>query len=88
MARIHRLSALATALVLAYAGNAQAQTAAQASTPAADATSPSDTQTVTVIQGRGQVRSVQGLDTKEFTEAPAGTSPLLTVSRLPGVNFK
>jgi iron complex outermembrane receptor protein len=88
MARIHRLSALATALVLAYAGNAQAQTAAQASTPAADATSPSDTQTVTVIQGRGQVRSVQGLDRKEFTEAPAGTSPLLTVSRLPGVNFQ
>ena len=31
---------------------------------------------------------MQGMDAKEFTEAPAGTSPLVTVSRLPGVNFQ
>jgi len=94
MARIHRLSALATALGLAYAAQAQAQTApqaqtvAQATTATADTASSSDTQTVTISQGRGQVRSVQGVDSKEFTEAPAGTSPLVTVSRLPGVNFQ
>lgn len=89
MARIHRLSALAIALALAYTANvhAQASTAAVAA-PSAAASAAGDVQTVTVSQGRGQVRSVQGLDTKEFMEAPAGTSPLLTVSRLPGVNFQ
>ena len=84
MARIHRLSALATALPLAFATSAHAQAAA----PAAAASAAGDTQTVTITQGRGQVRSVQGLDSKEFTDAPAGTSPLLTISRLPGVNFQ
>jgi len=81
MARIHRLSALAAALGLANAVHAQA------TAPAAAASAANDVQTVTVSQGRGQVRSVQGIDSKEFTEAPAGTSPLLTISRLPGVNF-
>ena len=91
MARIHRLSVLATASSLAFAAHAQAQTQPQAqvvAAAAADSAAASDVQTVTIIQGRGQVRSVQGLDSKEFTEAPAGTSPLVTVSRLPGVNFQ
>ena len=92
MARIHRLSALATALSLAFAAHAQTQaqpqTVALATAPGPDAAASSDTQTVTITQGRGQVRSVQGMDAKEFTEAPAGTSPLVTVSRLPGVNFQ
>jgi iron complex outermembrane receptor protein len=83
MARIHRLSVLTTAMVLAQIASAQAPAA-----PAADAAASADTQTVTITQGRGQVRSVQGMDAKEFTEAPAGTSPLVTVSRLPGVNFQ
>jgi iron complex outermembrane receptor protein len=86
MARIHRLSALATALSLAFA--AQAQTQPQTIAPATESGASADTQTVTITQGRGQVRSVQGMDAKEFTEAPAGTSPLVTVSRLPGVNFQ
>ena len=88
MARIHRLSALAAALSLAFAAQAQTQTVALATAPAADSAAPADSQTVTITQGRGQVRSVQGMDSKEFTEAPAGTSPLVTVSRLPGVNFQ
>ena len=92
MARIHRLSALATALSLAFAAHAQApaqpQVVALATTPGADTGATGDAQTVTITQGRGQVRSVQGMDAKEFTEAPAGTSPLVTVSRLPGVNFQ
>src|SRR5471032_995832 len=88
MARIHRLSALAAALSLAFAAQAQTQTVALATTPAADPAAPADAQTVTITQGRGQVRSVQGMDAKEFTEASAGTSPLVTVSRLPGVNFQ
>jgi len=88
MARIHTLSALATAAALACAATAQAQTVAAVTAPAAAASAAGDTQTVTIAQGRGQVRSVQGLDAKEFTEAPAGTSPLVTVSRLPGVNFQ
>ena len=88
MARIHTLSALATAAALACAATAQAQTVAAIAAPAAAASASGDTQTVTIAQGRGQVRSVLGLDAKEFTEAPAGTSPLVTVSRLPGVNFQ
>ena len=90
MARIHRLSALATALSLAFITQAQAQTqtVALAAAPSAAASAADGAQTVTITQGRGQVRSVQGLDSKEFTEAPAGTSPLLTISRLPGVNFQ
>ena len=88
MARIHRLSALTAALSLAFAAQAQTQTVALATTPATDAAAAADSQTVTITQGRGQVRSVQGMDSKEFTEAPAGTSPLVTVSRLPGVNFQ
>ncbi len=94
MARIHRHSLLAAALSLAYAAHAQspvqpqAQVVALATAPTVDAAAAGDVQTVTITQGRGQVRSVQGLDAKEFTEAPAGTSPLVTVSRLPGVNFQ
>src|SRR5690349_3796164 len=89
MARTHRLSALATALALAYTAAAHAQApAAAVAAPSAAASAAGDVQTVTVSQGRGQVRSVQGVDTKEFMEAPAGTSPLVTVSRLPGVNFQ
>jgi iron complex outermembrane receptor protein len=90
MAHLHRLSALAAALALAHAANAQAQTQTpeQAAAPASAASAANDAQTVTITQGRGQVRSVLGVDVKEFTEAPAGTSPLVTVSRLPGVNFQ
>ena len=95
MASIHRLSALASALALAYAAAAHAQTQPQApavvastDAAAADAAAAGQAQVVTITQGRGQVRSVLGLDAKEFTEAPAGTSPLLTVARLPGVNFQ
>ncbi|MDP1159722.1 hypothetical protein, partial [Klebsiella variicola] len=44
---------------------------------------------VTVTQGRGQIRSVQGLTKADFeAAAAAGQSPLATVSRLPGVNFQ
>ena len=86
MASLHRLTALAAALALATQAQAQTSAAAVAAAPAASAAG--DVQTVTITQGRGQVRSVQGLDSHEFTEAPAGTSPLVTVSRLPGVNFQ
>lgn len=44
---------------------------------------------VTVTVGRGQIRSVQGLSRAEFQAASAtGQSPLLTIARLPGVNFQ
>ena len=43
---------------------------------------------VTITQGRGQLRSVQGLTAADFEAAVPGASPLLTVSRLPGVNFQ
>jgi len=44
---------------------------------------------VTVTVGRGQIRSVHGLSRSEFQSVTApGQSPLLTVSRLPGVNFQ
>lgn len=99
MVRIHRLSVLASALALAHAAQAQSPAVAPAAGPVAAAAAAAtvdaaatagtiDAQTVTITQGRGQVRSVQGIETKDFTEAPAGTSPLVTVSRLPGVNFQ
>ena len=81
------VSALASAFALGLtAGAAQAQTAAAAAVAAAPDTP--DAQRVVIVQGRGQVRSVQGVTAAEFSEAPAGTSPLVTVSRLPGVNFQ
>jgi len=90
MAHLHRLSALASALALGWAATtpAQAQSAAAATASTAASAASGDAQSVTITQGRGQVRSVQGIDTKEFTESPAGTSPLVVVARLPGVNFQ
>ncbi len=43
---------------------------------------------VTISVGRGQLRSVQSLSQTEFDNALAGSSPLATVARLPGVNFQ
>ena len=43
---------------------------------------------VTIVVGRGQLRSVTGLETAEFRAAMAGTNPLLTLSRLPGAYFQ
>ncbi len=76
--------ALALALSLAYALPASAQSTA-ASTDASDR---AELERVTVSVGRGQLRSVQSLNQAEFDNAPAGTSPLATVARLPGVNFQ
>ncbi|MBV8603090.1 MAG: TonB-dependent receptor [Pelomonas sp.] len=90
MARIptQRLTALTSALALAFAAGAQAQTADAPAAANADAGAVQQLDAVTITQGRGQVRSVQGLDGKDFAEAPAGQSPLVTISRLPGVNFQ
>jgi len=48
----------------------------------------SELERVTVSVGRGQLRSVQSLTQAEFDNALAGSSPLATVARLPGVNFQ
>ena len=73
------VSTLAGALSLALIGmaSAHAQTA--------DVT---ELERVTVTMGTGQLRSVQGLTKADFENAVAGTSPLVTLSRLPGVNFQ
>lgn len=76
--------ALALALSLAYALPASAQSTA----PSTDASDRAELERVTVSVGRGQLRSVQSLNQAEFDNAPAGTSPLATVARLPGVNFQ
>lgn len=76
---LHTLTPLAALLGLAFALPAQAQSS--------DATT--ELERVTVTQGRGQIRSVQGLTKADFeAAAAAGQSPLATVSRLPGVNFQ
>ena len=54
----------------------------------AQTTEPAALEAVTVTLGRGQLRSVQGLSASEFANAIAGTSPLATVARLPGVSFQ
>jgi hypothetical protein len=43
---------------------------------------------VTITVGRGQLRSVHGLERSEFANAIAGTSPLATLARLPGAHFQ
>jgi iron complex outermembrane receptor protein len=75
-------SLLAAAVALALASLAPAH--AQQQTPDA----PSELDRVTISIGSGQLRSVQGLTKADFDNAIAGTSPLATVSRLPGVNFQ
>lgn len=61
---------------------------AMASAQAQSTTDDTDSQRVIVSTGRGQLRSVQGLTKADFEALPAGTSPLVAVSRLPGVNFQ
>ncbi|UXH79001.1 TonB-dependent receptor domain-containing protein [Roseateles amylovorans] len=84
---------LVLSLSLAYALPVFAQsTSSSSSSTASDVTSAAAERTelerVTVTVGRGQLRSVQGLSQLEFENATAGTSPLQTVARLPGVNFQ
>jgi iron complex outermembrane receptor protein len=75
----HSLLAAAAALVCASLSPAHAQQAVSSDT--------AELERVNVSIGSGQLRSVQGLTKADFDNAIAGTSPLATVSRLPGVNF-
>lgn len=75
----HRNTRLVAALALAFASAAPAL---------AQSTEVTELERVTITTGRGQLRSVQGLTKVDFEGAVAGTSPLATVSRLPGVNFQ
>lgn len=68
--------AIAIAIALTTMSYAQAQT------------SSAELEQVKISQGRGQLRSVYGLTQTDFESANPGTSPLATVSRLPGVNFQ
>ena len=77
MAHRHRITTLCAASALALAAPAHAQSS--------DST---QLERVTISLGRGQLRSVQSLTKVDFENAIAGTSPLATVSRLPGVNFQ
>ncbi|WP_377158005.1 TonB-dependent receptor plug domain-containing protein [Roseateles sp. UC29_93] len=84
-------TALVLALSLAYVFPAAAQStdaAKSADTTAAASSERSELERVTVSVGRGQLRSVQSLSQTEFDNALAGSSPLATVARLPGVNFQ
>ena len=83
MTQQHRISTLAAALALAFCAAAPAL--AQDNNSAPDV---NELERVTVTLGRGQLRSVQGLTKVDFDNAISGTSPLATVSRLPGVNFQ
>jgi iron complex outermembrane receptor protein len=76
---VHALTPLAALLGLAFTLPALAQAGSDTT----------ELERVTVTQGRGQIRSVQGLTKADFeTAAATGQSPLATVSRLPGVNFQ
>lgn len=83
---------LVLALGLAYALPAAAQSTDTTATTATSSSSSTgdraELDRVTVNLGRGQLRSVQSLSQLEFDNAIAGTSPLQTLSRLPGVNFQ
>lgn len=78
MTHSYRITALSAAVALAFLadpGHAQSSDATQL-------------ERVTISLGRGQLRSVQSLTKADFENVIAGTSPLATVSRLPGVNFQ
>lgn len=83
-------TALVLALSLAYVVPAAAQStdAPKGEAAASASTERSELERVTVSVGRGQLRSVQSLSQTEFDNALAGSSPLATVARLPGVNFQ
>ncbi|WP_431259469.1 TonB-dependent receptor [Roseateles chitinivorans] len=91
-------TALVLALSLAYVFPAAAQStdaarsadtgAATSSSSSSERSERSELERVTVSVGRGQLRSVQSLSQTEFDNALAGSSPLATVARLPGVNFQ
>ena len=78
MSHSHRTTALCSAIAMAFA-------AAPVQAQSSDST---ELERVTISLGRGQLRSVQSLTQADFENAIAGTSPLATVSRLPGVNFQ
>jgi iron complex outermembrane receptor protein len=40
------------------------------------------------VFGQGQTRQVQSLNAEQLTQFPAGTSPLKSIEKLPGVNFQ
>jgi len=86
MSKPFKRSALAAAMIAVFASTAALPALAQSEETAAASTA--ELERVTVTQGRGQLRSVQGLTAADFEAAIAGTSPLVTVSRLPGVNFQ
>lgn len=79
MPHTYRTTALCSAIALAFAAAAPAHAQSSDST---------ELERVTISLGRGQLRSVQSLTKADFENAIAGTSPLATVSRLPGVNFQ
>lgn len=78
---------LVLALGLVHALPAFAQSS-DGSSPTSAGSSATELERVTVSVGRGMLRSVQSMSQAEFENAPAGTSPLQTLSRLPGVNFQ
>lgn len=88
-----RLSVLAATLSLAFAAQAQQANPANAEKgagvePAPAAAEPQKLDNVQVRLGRGQVRSVHALTKVDFEQMVPGTSPLQSVTRLPGVNFQ
>jgi iron complex outermembrane receptor protein len=83
MSRQLQKSLFASAMLAALAGLVAAPAAAQTT-----ATETTSLERVSITLGRGQLRSVQGLTSADFEAAAPGASPLVTVSRLPGVNFQ
>ncbi len=83
MSRHFKYSVLATAVAASLAGLVSVPAFAQS----ADAETTS-LERVSITIGRGQLRSVQGVNAADFEAATPGTSPLVTVARLPGVNFQ
>lgn len=85
MSTSFKLSALTAAMLTVFAAPVLAQASGADSS---DSAQTQELERVTITLGRGQLRSVQGLTAVDFEAAVPGTSPLLTVSRLPGVNFQ
>lgn len=79
----HLLLGAAIGALLATAGQAAAEDAADAAATTSDAEVSE-----LVIYGQGETRQVQTISQTEIARAAPGTSPIKLVEKLPGVNFQ
>jgi iron complex outermembrane receptor protein len=91
MSNVSKLTLLTTAVLFNLYGvpvyAADAVDAAKTKKDEADKESSKKELSEVTVTGRGQLRQVTTITTADLAIAPAGTSPLQALNKLPGVNF-